>query len=386
MENNREVIKTETKSIMMTKNIIITGLFTLLLISCGGGSSPLKTELDKLKKERDQLDKKIEKIEIEIAKADTTKKDEGTQVVASPIQPSIFKSYIEVQGRVDAEENVSLSTEMPGTITKINVKVGDHVTKGQVLAEADARAQMQQLAAMQTSMTLVNQMYERQKSLWEQKIGTEMQFLQAKTGKEGMESGISALQEQIRMTKIISPIDGTVDMVNVKVGQAASPGMGVINVVNFSSMKVKADVAESYASRVKNNNDVIINFPDMNDSVTGKIHYASRAINAMTRTFGVEVLLSGVKELHPNTVAKLKINDYQSPEPVIVVPVKLIQKGTEESYVMVVENGIAVKRLVKIGREYAGLAEVVSGLKAGELMITMGYDMVNEGDKVIVAK
>jgi RND family efflux transporter MFP subunit len=235
-------------------------------------------------------------------------------------------------------------------------------------------------------MALVNQMFERQKNLWDQKIGTEVQFLQMKTAKEGLESSVSALQEQIRMGKIISPIEGTVDLVNLKIGQAVSPGMGVINVVNFSNMKVKADVAEAYASRVKTNNEVLVFFPDMGDSVAGKVHYASRAINAMSRTFAVEMLLDNKKEYHPNTVAKLKINDYQSPEPVIVLPVKYIQKGTETSYVLVAENGVAVRKQVKTGREYAGISEISEGLKVGDMVITLGYDLVNEGDKVIVAK
>ncbi len=369
----------------MIKNTLMTALLSIMLVACGGSKDP-KAELDKLKKEREALEAKITLLEEEVAKTDTTGSDKVTEVVGMPVTTSTFKSYIEVQGRVDADESVSITTELPGTITKINVKVGDRVSKGQVLAETDVRAQSQQLAALQASMSLVNQMYEKQKNLWNEKIGTEIQFLQMKTAKEGLEASVNAVQEQIKMSKIISPIEGTVDLVNLKVGQAVSPGMGVINVVNFSNLKVKADVAESYASRVKNNNDVLVLFPDMNDSVIGKIHYASRAINAMTRTFAVEMLLDGKKEYHPNTVAKLKINDYQSPEPVIVLPVKYIQKGTETSYVLVAENGKAVRKVVKTGHEYAGLAEISEGLKVGDVIITLGYDLVNEGDNVIVAK
>jgi len=184
------------------------------------------------------------------------------------------------------------------------------------------------------------------------------------------------------MTKIVSPIDGTVDLVNVKVGQMASPGMAMINVVNFSSLKVKADVAESYASRIKKDDEVLVLFPDMKDSVVSKIHYASRGINALTRTFAVEVPLDNKKEYHPNTVAKLKINDYKSAKPEMVIPVKYIQKGAEESYVMISENNTVVKRKIKIGREYSGMAEVLDGLHEGDLLITEGYDLVNEGNKI----
>jgi membrane fusion protein (multidrug efflux system) len=309
------------------------------------------------------------------------------EVVVTPLVPKIFKTYIEVQGRVDADESVSLTVgSQGGTVTKIDVKVGDHVSKGQVLAETDVRALQQQLAAMQTSLALATQSYERQKNLWDQKIGSEMQFLQAKTMKEAGESGVAGLQEQIRMSKIVSPIDGTVDFMDIKLGQVVGPQKGVINVVNFSSLKVKAEVAEGYAARVKTGNEVLVQFPDMNDSIISKVHYASRGINNLTRTFAVEVLLDNKKEYHPNTVAKLKINDYQSPKPELVVPVKYIQKGAEESFVMVDENGKAVKKVVKIGREYSGMAEILSGLKEGDLLITEGYDLVVEDAPIKAVK
>jgi membrane fusion protein (multidrug efflux system) len=388
MKNQLNPISRKNK-ISMKINSIIVVLLTIILVACGAKSTEGgKAELDKLKKEKAALDSKIAKLEEEVNKNDTTaSKGKVTEVTAVPLQPTIFKTYIEVQGRVDADESVALTVgSAGGTVTKIDVKVGDHVSKGQVLAETDVRALQQQLAASQTSVALATQSYERQKNLWDQKIGTEMQYLQAKTMKEAGESMVAGLQEQIRMSKIISPIDGTVDYMDLKLGQIVGPQKGVINVVNFSNMKVKADVAESYASKVKNNNEVLVIFPDMNDSVASKVHYASRGINPVTRTFPVEVLLDNKKEYHPNTVAKLKINDFQSPAPEIVLPVKYIQKGTNESYVMVAENGRAVKKVIKLGREYRGMAEVLEGLKAGDMLITEGYDLINEGDQVKLSK
>jgi len=174
--------------------------------------------------------------------------------------------------------------------------------------------------------------------------------------------------------------------VNIKIGQAIAPGLPAISVINFSNLKVKADVAESYASRVKNNNEVMVIFPDTKDSLTSKVHYASRGINALTRTFSVEVLLDNKKEYHPNMVARLKINDYQSPKPMIVIPVKYIQRGTDESYVMIDKNGVATKKVIKTGKEYNGNAEVTEGLKEGDQLITAGYDLVNEGEKIVSKK
>lgn len=367
----------------MKKIVIITGVISLL-IAC---SKPVdkKAELDALKKQEAELKSKIATLEAELASTDTSQK--GIAVAVQLLKAETFKNYIDVQGRVDADENVALSTEMPGTITKINVKPGDEVHAGQVLAETDAKAINQQISDLQTNADLVNQIYEKQKNLWEQKIGTEVQYLQAKTNKESMEKKMAALQEQLRMTKIISPISGTVDAVDVKIGQAVAPGVPAIRVINFSNLKVKADVAETYASKVKRGSEVIVYFPDMNDSIVTKVNFVARAINPATRTFMVEVLLDNKKEYHPNMVARLNLNDYQSSEPTIIIPVRTIQKDENNAtFVYVAENGVAKKRVVSLGKEYSGKAEIKSGLKENDLLVTLGYDLINEGDVIAYKK
>lgn len=366
----------------MKTNLIYISLFALL-VACGG--SDKKAELEKLKKQKAEIETKIATLEEELSKSDTTKKEILPEVTVAPLVPQTFKTYIEVQGRVDADENVSLSSEMPGTVTKINVKVGDEVSKGQVLAETDTRVVLQQMADLQTSLDLAKQVYDKQKNLWDQKIGTEIQYLQAKNTKESLENKMSTLQEQVRMGKVISPINGTVDAVNIKVGQAIAPGVPAISVINFSNLKVKADVAESYAARVKTGNEVLVLFPDLNDTIVSKVNYASRAISPMTRTFGVEVLLDNKKEYHPNMVTKIKINDYLSATPEIVVPVKYVQKGASEAYVMIADKGKAVKKTVVTGKEYNGLVEIKSGLAEGDQLITAGYDNLNDGDAISVS-
>ncbi len=364
-----------------------SGIFILLvtlLVACKAPDK--KAELDKLRKEKSEIETKIAALEAELAKTDTTSEERALEVSVTDATPETFRTYVEILGKVDADESVSLSSEIPGTVVRINVKAGDRVTKGQVLAETDSRAAQQQLVAMQTNLSLLTQLYEKQKNLWEQKIGSEVQYLQSKTQKESMEANISALQEQIRMSKIISPIDGTVDGVNIKIGQAIAPGVPAINVINFNTLKIKADVAEHYMSKVKGGNEVLVYFPDVNDSAVTKLTHVSRAINAVTRTFGVEAGLDNTKEYHPNMVARLRINDYTSEKPELVIPVKYIQKGTTESYVMVVEKDRAVKHSILISREYNGLALIASGIQAGDQIITEGYDLVNDGDKVIVKK
>ena len=367
------------------KTIFNIAIAALILVACGDNSTldQKKKELDKLKQEEKTVQGKIKALEAEIAKLDTSKKaDEDLEIAVMPVKAEIFKTYIDVQGRVDADESVALSTQMPGVITRINVKAGDEVSKGQVLAETDINALMQQISDLETNLSLAKQAFTKQQNLWKQNIGTEMQFLQSKTTKESLEKKMSAMNEQVRMSKIISPISGTVDAVNIKIAQMVAPGMGAINVVNFNNLKVEADLAESYSSRVKTGNTVQIYFPDINDSITGKINYAARAINPMTRTFAVEILLPSGSKYHPNMVAKLKINDYQSSKPVIIIPVKYIQKNGNESFVLVEEAGLAVKKIVSILKEYNGMAELSSGLIEGDKVITEGYDLINAGDKV----
>lgn len=357
---------------------------SLFLASCGGGGSESLTDL---KAQQAELKTQLSEISTKISKLEGDSAKKFTLVEAGVLTPAIFKTYINVQGRVDAEESVSLSSEMPGTITKINVKTGEQVVKGQVLAETDARALQQSISDLQTNAELVNQLYEKQKALWEQKIGTEVQFLQAKTQKESMEKKLATLQEQVRMTKIISPINGTVDAVDIKLGQLTAPGMPAIRVINFNNLKLKADLAESYASRVHKGAEVIIKFPDSNDSLNSYISYSSRAINTLNRTFGVEIALDDKKEYHPNQIAIININDYKSAKPVISIPLNYIQKDLKGTPFVLLANGKkAAKRMVTLGKEYNGRVEITQGLSETDLLIMSGYDGLNDGDAIEIKK
>lgn len=363
------------------KTLIIPALSTALILSSCGGGNP--ESLDELKSKQAELKTQLSEITEKISKLEGDSAKKTTLIEAKAIQPTIFKTYISVQGKVDAEESVSLSSEMPGTITKINVVVGDVVTKGQVLAETDARALQQSLSDLQTNAELVNQIYEKQKSLWEQKIGTEVQFLQAKTQKESMDKKIATLQEQLRMTKIISPINGTIDAVDIKLGQMTAPGMPAIRVINFNNLKLKADLAESYISKVHKGDEVLIMFPNEKDTVISKVNYAARAISELNRTFNVEIGLDSKHEYYPNQIAIIHINDYQSSKPVIVLPVNYVQKDLKGAqYVLVAEKNKATKRFVKLGREFNGQAEILEGLSTEDLVITSGYNDINEGDAI----
>jgi membrane fusion protein, multidrug efflux system len=353
-----------------------------MVVACHSEKDP-KTELEELKKEEAALKAKIAVLEAEVCEKNDSSAGCGIAVSVLELRPETFKNYITIQGKVDADENVSLSSGMPGIVTKINVSEGDVVHIGQVLAETDAQLLNQSIADLQINSDLVNQLYERQKLLWENKVGTEVQYLQAKTNKESMEKKMAVLLQQLNNSKIISPINGTVDAIDIKLGQLAAPGVPAIRVINFSNLKVKAEISESYASKIKKGTNVFITFPDRKDSLITKVNFVSRTINPSTRSFTCEVLLDNKEEYFPNMIANLNINDYESANSEIVISVKAVQKDdSNQSFVYLAEKNLAQKRVVMLGKEFNGRVEIKSGLKEGDLLITEGYDTVNEGEAI----
>ncbi|TAL57776.1 MAG: efflux RND transporter periplasmic adaptor subunit [Bacteroidetes bacterium] len=360
---------------------VLIGLI-VFLSACGGDKDSLKImteKRDSLKKVMAGVETEIAKLEEEIAKKDTSKKEKKKTVELLALVPQNFNNYIDIQGKVDADENVSVNAEMPGTVSKVNVQLGDQVSTGQVLAELDSKALQQGIAEIQNSLELANTLFEKQKNLWEQKIGTEVQFLGAKNQKESLEKRMASMQEQLRMSKIISPINGIVDAVDVKLGQATMPGLPAIRVVNMNSLKVKGEVAESYLSKVKSGNEVVVIFPDMMDTVRTKIAYVAKVISPLNRTFTATVNLDGKKEYHPNMIAIMKIIDYSNPK-AFAVPVSTIQKAQEGDFIFIAENKKAKKVKVKTGRTYNGNTEILEGLKEGDQLISKGFQELNEGD------
>jgi membrane fusion protein (multidrug efflux system) len=365
---------------MKTTRYILPALFVLLIASCKPAADK-KSELIGLKTDRDKLNAKIATLENEIAKTDTTRKNKIPVVSVTSITTGTFKNYVEIQGRIDADENISLSPQMGGAITKINVKVGDEVTRGEILAETDNKIIVQGIAELQNALDLAKVMYEKQKNLWDQKIGTEVQFLAAKNQKESLEKKMASMQDQLELSRIISPINGTVDAVDIRLGQMAAPGLQAIRVVNFDNLKVKGDVSEAFAGKVKQGDQVDVLFPDISDSIQGKIDFAAKVINTLNRTFTVQINLDRKKQYHPNMIAILRILDYVNPK-AIVIPINTIQHAEEGDFVIIAENNKARKVKIKTGRFYNGNAEVLEGLKEGDKIIVKGFQELNEGEEV----
>lgn len=369
------------------KKVLIFSVLTVLFFSCSQPDK--KQQLEELKKKQQEIAAQISQLETELVTAGISiGKKESKPVEIITLTPSDFNHFIEIQGTVKADDEVIVPSEMGGTIKKVHVKEGDFVKAGQILAEVDSEILNKSLEEVKSNFELAKTVFERQQRLWDQKVGSEIQYLQAKTNKESLESRIASMEEQILKTKIKSPISGTVEEVPVKVGQMAAPGSPVARVVNFSNVKVVADLAESYSSNVQVGNDVLIYFPDMREEVESKISFTGKYINPVNRTFSIEVpLKSGKIEYRVNMVAVVKINDYKNPE-AIAVPVNLIQNSRNGKFVYLVkQNGndlIATKQPVETGLVYNGLAEIKSGLTVGDRIISQGYQVVNEGQSVTI--
>ena len=371
-------------------------LFLLLASSCGGGKKKLETEdkkkqLAEYKTQLKDLTGKIELLERDIAKLDTSfhVAQKTKLITVEELKKQDFKHFIEVQGNVDAEENVMALNQQPGIVTSINVKVGDHVSKGQILGLTQTTSAIEdQVRSTETQVALAKTAFEKQSHLWEQKIGSEIQFLQAKTQKEAAESGLAGLKKQLEMTKIIAPISGTVDAVNLRIGDMAAPSqlMPGIRIINEQNLKVKAKLADSDFGKVKQSDKIDVEFPDINRTTQTSVSYVSKTIDPRSRTFSLEAKLNNAHgEYGANMIAKLKINDALLKN-VLLVPTNVIQKSTEGKYVLIAvdEKGVKVahKKMIDTGAEYDGRTVITKGLDEGDQIITFGYSEVVDGQRI----
>ncbi|MCX6350559.1 MAG: efflux RND transporter periplasmic adaptor subunit [Bacteroidetes bacterium] len=358
---------------------------TVAVVACGGGKKDKKAELAALKKELATTQAKIKVLEEEVMKADTTKKDDSKLVLLTTVSLTDFNHYIDVQGNVEAEDNALVATKQPGiTITKIYVHAGDAVTAGQTLAEGDANAMYAQIEQMKVQLGLATTAYERQKNLWEQKVGTEFQYLQAKTQKEALEKSIAAMYSQTQYSKIIAPFSGIVDEVKIKEGEMSSPGFSGIRVVNTSKLKVRANVADMYINKVNKGNKVKIVVPDMKDEIEATVTHSGSVVNPTSRTFIVEVATNN-QMLKPNMLTTLKIND-ATQKNVILLNENIIQQSETGPFVMIAKReGVKVtahKAPIKTGLSYNGKIIVMDGLKVGDEIIATGYGDLVEGQEI----
>jgi RND family efflux transporter MFP subunit len=307
-----------------------------------------------------------------------------------PVQPQTFAHYLEVQGKVDFDQNVLVSAKVPGVLTSVRVNRGDRVAKGQVLATIDASILNESVQELRTSLELANTVYEKQKRLWEQKIGTEIQYLTAKNNKESLERRLATLRQQQAQYSIKAPISGIVDEFNPKVGEAVNPAspLPVARIVNMSGTKVIAEVSEAYAAKIKKGDEAKVYLPDTKEELNATVRAVSQAINTSSRSFSIELAInnkSSQASLRPNMIAVVKIKDYAK-EDATVVPVNVVQKDESSSFVFVAETAgkdtVVKKKPVTTGMTYDGKIEVLSGLAVNDKIISTGYQSLNEGQPV----
>lgn len=396
--------------------IILSAALVLGMAACGGAKDKKgslgdkKVELEKLKKEKNELEGKIRKLEEEIAKADTNAASTRKLVAVDSVTSGDFVHYIDLQGKVDAQNVAMVAPQGQGGVVRaVYVQQGQPVRKGQVILKLDdaiarqgVSITQQNLAVAQAQYNLAQSIYERRKKLWEQNIGTELQVMQAKADADNALSQLKSAQatlavahEQVNMASVKAEISGTIDVVNVRAGEffspqsAANPKTG-IRIVNTSSLKILVEVPENYLARVNVGAPLQVVFPELNNRVIpSQVSVAGKLIDPTTRSFFAEGKLPADKDLHPNQAAVVKIQDYKSTN-TITVPINVVQSDEKGKYLYIAEtvNGktMARRRVVIVGESYGGQIEIKSGLKAGEQIITEGYQTVYDGQAISMAK
>jgi membrane fusion protein, multidrug efflux system len=370
---------------------IILVATSLLLVACGGKSTDdlIKEEnITELKNRKSEIQAELAKIDAVLNKGGKTEESEALVSVLT-LKDTVFNHYLEIQGNINTKENILVQPEFSGTLTSLNVKAGQRVSKGQILGKVDDAGMSQQLASIENQYTLAKTTFERQKNLWDKKIGSEIQYLQAQTQMISAQKSVAQMKAQLAKTLILSPFSGTIDEVFVERGQVVSPNpQGLMRIVNLSNMYVTTSVPETYIGKLKAGTEVDVFLTSLGKTYKGKVRQVGNYINPNNRSFGIEVSVPNPDNLlRPNQVAKLKIIDYTVKD-AIVVPTNVVQEdGEKNKFVFIVTNvigkkGIAKKIIVKVGKSSDNVTEILSGLSANDLIVTEGVNTISEGMKL----
>ena len=383
--NNKSSFKIDT---MNRIKLSVWSAALAVLAACGGADSGLdskKAELKEYREELKELKSKISSLEEEIAAEDPTalNRDKATLVTTERVPTKTFRHFLEVRGSVTSDRNITISAEAPAMVQRVLVQEGERVKKGQVLVRQDAETSRRGLEELQTSLELATTRFERQKKLWDQNIGTEIQFLEAKNAKETLERRIASARSQLANYTIRAPFAGSVDKVFIKEGEMAQPGVPMVRLVSLQDMFIEADVSESYLGEFEVGDTAAVTFPSLNQSLTSTISSIGEVIDQNNRTFSIEVRLPGnAKLLRPNLLAVLRIEDFHEPD-AVVVPTNLILSDNRGDYVYVAaeKDGqlTAVKKPVERGLTYNSETLITSGLTGDEQLIVEGFREVAEG-------
>lgn len=372
----------------MNKNkLIIPILIVLLISSCGPRDK--QSRLARLEAQREALSAQIEKLKAEIAgEKGATPQEILAYVRGIEVRPSLFRHYIQAQGTVESDNNILIPAQSNGVVEKIHVRQGDRVNQGQLLAELDGAVLESSIDEVTHALQLLQTIYERQDRLWKKNIGSEIEYLQAKNNKENMEKKLETLKKQYELTKIYAPISGSVDNVLIKEGEMAAAGRGTIRIVQLSRLKITVSLSENYISRISINDPVKVQISVIGKEMELKIDSVSQVIDPNNRTFQIEIRIPArEKNLKPNMLSVVTINDYTNPE-ALTVPQNVVQDTGADHFLFVAEkqsNGwTARRRTVILGENYADRVEIQDGLSAGDFVITFGFQTLADGQPVSV--
>jgi RND family efflux transporter MFP subunit len=376
---------------------IIALIIALSFAACGGGedASTVDNDIQKIKKELAEkkaelktLEAEIKTLETDLAKLEPPKEDARTLVTAQKIARKDFARYVDIQGSVQSNNVFFTSSEAGGRLLGFTLKEGDRVTKGQLIGRVDMEGVDKQIAELQTALDLAVMTYDRQKRLWEQNIGSEMQYLQAKNQKERLEKSIETVRFQLTKSKIYATATGEITRTMVKSGDVIAPGMPLIEVLNLNRVQVQAEVPENYLGSVKKGQMVKVTFPALEKETSAKITLIGQQVNPANRTFKVEIDMVNSGNLKPNLLATVSLKDFEQKN-AVVLPSELIQQEVSgKSYVFVQDEGtkgaIAKKIYVTIGEATQGETYISEGLTGDETFIIKGARDLKDGELIEV--
>lgn len=385
------------------KNIHLLFILAVLISSCGDKEaksfekvlasdnvSELKEKRNEIDAKQQQLNEQISLLNEKIAQLDTVRK--VPLITTIKAKQEVFNHQLEIQGNVTTKNLLVITPEFNGILTNVYVKEGEKVRQGQLLAKIDDGGLSQQLAQLEIQANLAKTTFERQKRLWNQNIGSEIQYLQAKSTYESQAEAVNQLKQQIAKTNVTAPFSGTIDDVITEQGSVVAAGQTpLIRLVNLEDMYIETDVPEGYITNVTKGKNVIVEFPVLGKTIETKVRQAGDVINPANRTFKVEVGIPNEdKSIKPNLTARLKINDYTNPE-AILIPQSIISENAEgEQYVYVVTNknsngeADAKRIIIKTGRTQGDVIEVLEGIDDGAEIIKEGARSVKDGQIVKV--
>lgn len=376
----------------MKKTYALIGISIMLCCGKTPKQSASLLELNSNKRDLtqqiDSLSSLLKSVELNISKLDTNKR--LTRVKAMKSEEKMFQHFIEVQGSVEADQSVELYPESSGNITKIFVCEGQSISKGHPLVQIDNSILESSKVELQTQLDLATTTFERQKRLWDQNIGSEIQYLQAKAKKEGLENSLESLKSQAKKLKITAPFSGTVDEIFVKTGGLANPMFPALRLINLNQIHVESEVTETYLKYIKKGTEVELYFPSIDKKINTKVDQVGNYINPNNRSFKVRINVNNTDgTLKPNLLAEVKISDFK--EVGIVIPSNLIQKDRMNKpfvYSLVKEDKFyRVKKSYIIEKiSYENDSFISEGLEADALIVNKGSRLVKENETVIIAE